>query len=308
MFHPIRAGWHQHAHVFFGDFIACIAFDQNLVNLAVVQVADGAFDQVAFFIDGGGCDGFQGQVTDLFPLAQKIFVVAFDFGFGAFGTRGTNDKTRAFWHFDFASNFFELFAIWRVGDFAGNAATTRRVWHKNTVPTRKRQVGCECCAFVAALFFHDLNQKDLAYFDDFLDFIATGTGFARAEFSAGMFVVVVVVVWLTFVVVVGDFADGFSFYGCFAGCFICVRRRVFFWCVFFKVFPNRFRFDHFWCSGGFFYVIWCFDNLCFWHINKAVVVAVVCVICIHVDDIGCDHIIRVCRCFGFTTARTARFA
>ena len=49
-------GRHDHLHEVLGDAVPAFTFDKHLVNLAVIKVADRAFDQVAFFIDLGRRD------------------------------------------------------------------------------------------------------------------------------------------------------------------------------------------------------------------------------------------------------------
>ena len=82
---------HDHLHKVFGGAVACFAFNQNLVNLAAVQIADGSFDQIAFFVNGGGSHRFQRQFANLLPQTHQIFVIAVDFGLGALGTRRADD-------------------------------------------------------------------------------------------------------------------------------------------------------------------------------------------------------------------------
>ena len=103
--HRLGMAGHDHLHEVFGDAIAFGTFDQNFINLAVVEVADRAFDQIALFIDLGRRDGLQRQLADLFPKPHQIFVIAFDLGLGALGTGGADDQARAFRHLDLARDF-----------------------------------------------------------------------------------------------------------------------------------------------------------------------------------------------------------
>ncbi len=173
---------HEHFHVVFGHPIAAFAFDQNLVNLAVIKIADRAFDQAAFFINRRRRNGFQGQVADLFPLPQKIVVIALDLGLGALGTRRAHDQPGTFRHLDVIGDFLQFLAVGRIGDLAGNPAATRGVGHQHAIAPGQRQIGGEGSAFIATLFLDDLDQQDLANLDDFLDLIATRAWFAaRAD-------------------------------------------------------------------------------------------------------------------------------
>ena len=82
---------HDHFHEIFGRAVAALAFDEDFVNLAIVQIADRSFDQIALFINFRGGVRLQGQATDLFPQTLKIFVVAFDFRLGPLRTGCPND-------------------------------------------------------------------------------------------------------------------------------------------------------------------------------------------------------------------------
>ena len=121
--------WHDHFHEILGDAIAALAFNQNLVNLTVIKITDRTFDQIAFFINFRRCGGFQCQLANLLPEPLQIFIIAFDFRFGALGARCSDDQPRTLRDINFMGNFFELFAISRIGNLTANAAATGRVWH-----------------------------------------------------------------------------------------------------------------------------------------------------------------------------------
>ena len=187
--HVLGVGRHDHLHEVLGDAVTAFTFDKHLVNLAVIKVADRAFDQVAFFIDLGGRDGFQRQLADLFPQALQVFVVALDLGLGALCTGGAHDQTGTFWHLNFVCDLFQLLTVRGVGDLAADAAPTRGVGHEHTIAAGQRQIGCQRGTFVATFLFNDLHQQDLTHLDDFLDFIALGPWLAR-----GAQIVVIIVI------------------------------------------------------------------------------------------------------------------
>ena len=54
------------------------AFDQHLFNIAIVDVADGAFDQVAVVVDEGRGAGFQRQFPNVIPKPREIIEIALD--------------------------------------------------------------------------------------------------------------------------------------------------------------------------------------------------------------------------------------
>ena len=104
VFYVFGVGRHDHFHEILGHTVTGLAFNQNLVNIAVIKIADRAFDQIAFFIDFGRRVGFQRQRADLLPQALQIFVIAVDFALGAFGTGRAHNQSGALRHFDFAGD------------------------------------------------------------------------------------------------------------------------------------------------------------------------------------------------------------
>ena len=114
---------------------------------------------------------------------MKVFVVALDLRLGPLRPCCPNDQASPIRHLHPIRDLFQFLAVGGIGDLAADPATARGVWHQNTIPTRKAQVCRQRSAFVAALFFHDLHQKDLAHVDDFLDLVALGAWLTdRAHF------------------------------------------------------------------------------------------------------------------------------
>ena len=187
--HVLCVGRHDHLHEVLGHAVSTLAFDQNFVDLAVIKVADRAFDQIAFFVDFRRGNRMQCQFADLLPKALQVFVVSFDLGLGALGTGSTNNQPCPLRNFDSVGNFLELFTVCGIGNLTRDTTTTRGVWHQNAVATSKRQIGCQSCTLVAALFFNNLHQQDLANLDNFLDFVTLRTRFAN---WADIFFVIVV--------------------------------------------------------------------------------------------------------------------
>ena len=187
MFHILGVGRHDHFHEILGRAIAFFAFHQNFVNLAVIQVADRTFDQVAFLVNLGRRDGFQRQFANLLPQALQIFVIALDLGLGALGPGGADNQTSPVWHVDFIGNRLQLLAVCRIGDLAGNTAATGGVRHQHAIAACQRKIGGQRRALVAALFFHHLHQQYLAHLDHFLNLVTARTGLARrAQFLGGI--------------------------------------------------------------------------------------------------------------------------
>ena len=65
-------------------------------------------------------------------------------------------------------------------DATANATATGVVGHEHHVATRQTDEGGQSRTFVAALFFFDLHQEGLAFFDDILDAgLADGHAFSK---------------------------------------------------------------------------------------------------------------------------------
>ena len=208
MFHVLGMGRHDHFHEILGLAIARLAFDQHLVNIAIIEIADRTVDQVAFLINWRRRNRAQGQFAHLFPLTLQIFVIALDLGLGALAARGADDQTRALRHLHRLRDFLQLFAIRNIGDLAADPATARGIGHQNAIASCKAEIGGQGSTFIAALLFDDLHQNDLAHFDHFLDFI-----FARARLARRTNIFVIIII-----------RDGFSLGG---GGGILVRCAIF---------------------------------------------------------------------------------
>ena len=162
---------HEHAHEVLGLAVAVLAGHRHVVDVLVVEVADGALDQRAFLVDQRGCGGAERQFAHALPEPHQVFVVALDLGLGARGAGGAKDDAHAVRHGQILGDLLETLAIGRIGDLARDAATPAGVGHKHRITACEGQVGGQGRALVAALLLDDLDQQDLAAFDDFLDLV-----------------------------------------------------------------------------------------------------------------------------------------
>src|SRR5579885_1452284 len=170
--HPLGVARHQHAHEGFGGLVAFFALDQHLVDVAGVEVADRALDQVAFLVDQRRRARFERQVANLVPQPQQIFVVALDLGLGALGPGGADDDPDAFGDVEVFENLLQPAAVGHAGDLARHPAAAAGIRHQHAVAPGERQVGGQRRPLVAALFLDDLHQHDLPALDHLLDLVA----------------------------------------------------------------------------------------------------------------------------------------
>jgi len=162
---------HQHFHERLGGLVAVAAVDQHLVDVARVEVADRALDEVALLVDEGGGGRFEGEFANLVPEAQEIFEIALDLGLRALAAGGAHDYAHAFRHFEIAHQILEAAPVGHAGDLARHAAAARRVRHQHAIAAGEGDVSGERRALVAALFLGHLHQHDLAAFDDLLNLV-----------------------------------------------------------------------------------------------------------------------------------------
>ncbi len=169
--HVAHMAGHQHAHEVARVLITRIAFDDDLGDVLVVQIADGAFDEIALLVDVRGRIGIQRRLANRVPHAQQVFVVALDLDLGTVLAGGADDETHAFGQFQRLGRGLQALAVVRIGDLARDAAAARRIGHQHAIAAGKRKIGGERRTLVAALLLDDLHQDDLAALDDFLDLV-----------------------------------------------------------------------------------------------------------------------------------------
>ena len=83
---------HQQLHEAAGLLVAFFALDDHFLDLAVVEVADRTFDEVAVAVDERRCSTSQRSLADLVPQTRQIVEVALDLGFGALETGGADNQ------------------------------------------------------------------------------------------------------------------------------------------------------------------------------------------------------------------------
>ena len=90
--HPLDVARHQQLHELPGVAIAVLALDDHLVDVAIVDVADRALDEVAVLIDQRRRADLQRLLADLVPQPGEIVEVALDLGLGARQAGGADDQ------------------------------------------------------------------------------------------------------------------------------------------------------------------------------------------------------------------------
>ncbi len=174
--HDLGLSGHQHPHEVPSLAVGVLARHQDLIQVFVVEVADGALDQRALLVDQRRCGRRQRQLAHALPQAHEVLEVALDLGLGPRGAGRTQDHAHAVRHLQVLRHFLETLAVGRGGDLARDAAAPARVGHQHRVAPGERQVGRERRAFGAALLLDDLDQDDLAALDHLLDLVVAAVG------------------------------------------------------------------------------------------------------------------------------------
>ncbi len=176
----LRVARHEQLHIFARRAIAVLALDDHLVDLAGVDVADGALHEVRIFVDQRWCLGLQRVLTDAVPEPREIVEVALDLDLGTREARGADDAAHGLGQLHLGHDRLQPLAIGDVRDLPRDAATVRGVGHQHAVAAGERQIGGERRALVAALFLDDLHQQHLTAADNVLDLVATAQILATA--------------------------------------------------------------------------------------------------------------------------------
>src|SRR5208282_2870472 len=138
--HALRVARRQHAHELLGGAVAFLALDLDLVDVAVVEVADGALDEIGLFVDEGGSRRFERELADLVPQPHQILEIALDLRLAALHAGGAHDDRHAVWNLELLEDALEPPAVLEIGDLARNAAAARRVRHQHAVAAGKGEV------------------------------------------------------------------------------------------------------------------------------------------------------------------------
>src|SRR3954454_1581327 len=124
---------HQQLHEAAGGLVALLAFDDYLLDLAMIKVANGPLDEVAVAVDQGRSAAPQSPFADLVPQAGEIVEVALDLDLGARQSRGAHDQAHGRWQLQVRHDRLEALAVRSVGYLAGNAAAMTGVGHQHAI-------------------------------------------------------------------------------------------------------------------------------------------------------------------------------
>ena len=172
LLHPLGVAGHQQLHEILGGAVSRFAFDHHFLDVAVVDVADRALDQVAVRMDQRRRGRFHRGFADLVPQAGKIVEIALDLGLGALQPGGAHDAAHRLGQRELGDDRLQPLAVAGRIDLAADAAAVAGIGHQHAIAAGQAEIGGQRRALVAAFFLDHLDQQHLAALDHVLDLVA----------------------------------------------------------------------------------------------------------------------------------------
>ena len=176
---------HDGAHEGLSLLEHVVGVDQDLTDVRLEIVANGADDQGAFKIDEESARMLFGRIIDGGPQLHQVVQVPLQLFCLTADGGGAGDQAHALRDFELVHGLAQFGALIAV-DATGDAAAARVVRHQHEVTAGQRDVGGQGGALVATLILVDLDDQFLTFLEGVLD-----TGLARfdarLEIGAGDF-------------------------------------------------------------------------------------------------------------------------
>ena len=170
---------HDMAHELLSLVVNVIGVDQDVADVVVEIVANGANHQARFLVNQERAFTALRGAIDGGPQLEQVVQIPLQFGSRAANTRCAGNDGHAFGVFQLVHRLFELSPVVTL-DTAADATPTRVVGHEHHVATSQADERGQRRAFVAALFFFDLHQERLTLFDHVLNArLADGHAFSK---------------------------------------------------------------------------------------------------------------------------------
>ena len=176
---------HDVGHELLGLLIDVVGVDQDVADVVVEVIADGADHEARFLVDQERALGALGGAVDGGPELEQVVQVPLQFRRRAADAGGAGNDAHAVGVFELVERFLELGSVFAF-DPARDTATARVVGHQHDVAAGQRDEGGQGCALVAALFLFNLDQQFLAFADRVLD-AGLADGYALLEVLLGYF-------------------------------------------------------------------------------------------------------------------------
>ena len=171
MLHTLGMAWHQQLHEILGGFIPFRTFDEDFLDILIIDIADGALDQVTVGVDQHRRSTAQRALANFIPQTREIIEVALDFRLGAGKSGGADDAAHGRWQGQVGNDRLQTLPVGCTVDLAADATTMRGVGHQYAIAACKAEIGGQSCAFIAALFLDHLHQQNLTAVDNVLNLV-----------------------------------------------------------------------------------------------------------------------------------------
>ena len=159
---------HDVGHELLGLLVDVVRVDQDVADVVVEIVANGADHQAGLLVDQESALARLGRTVDGAPQFEQVVQVPLQLRRAAANACGAGDDAHALGVVQLVHGLFELGAFLAL-DAARHTAAARVVGHQHHVAPGQADKGGQRCALVAALFFFDLDDQLLAFFDHIID-------------------------------------------------------------------------------------------------------------------------------------------
>ena len=166
--HPAYVVGHHVRHELLRLLEDRIGIDQDLADLRMEVVADGANDEAAFLVDQKGAFLGRRRFLDRVPQLQQVFQIPVEFIERAADAGGARDHAHPRRNRELIHGVAQLFALFTF-DPARHAAAARVVGHEYQVAPGQADESGKRGAFVAALVLLHLDDQFLAFLERVLD-------------------------------------------------------------------------------------------------------------------------------------------
>ena len=159
---------HDVRHELLRLLVDVVGVDQDVADVVIEIVTDGADHQRGFLVDQEGALAALGRAVDRAPELEQVVQVPLQLGCRAADAGGASDDAGALGVFQLVHRLLELGPVVAL-DAPADAAAARVVGHQHHVAAGQRDEGGQRRALVAALFLLDLDHQFLAFADRVLD-------------------------------------------------------------------------------------------------------------------------------------------
>ena len=159
---------HDMRHELLGLFVDVVGVKQDIADVAVEVVADGADDQARFLVNQESAFAVFAGAFDGGPQLDQVVQVPLQLGRAAADAGSARDDAGAGGVFQLVHGFFEFSPVIAL-DAPADAAAARVVGHEHHITTGQADEGGQGRALVATFFFFDLDHHFLALADHVVD-------------------------------------------------------------------------------------------------------------------------------------------